>query len=385
MKLVSLGTVAEVIAGQSPEGIYFNTNGEGIPFYQGKKEFGDRFLGAPTTWTTKITKLAQHGDILMSVRAPVGPINFSTQEICIGRGLASIRVGKLVDKNFLFYFLLHKQPEISGNTGAVFDSINKDQIASIRIPLPSLEKQREIVKKLDSAFAEIELLEDNLMKLISLNETLLSTKINSELGAVRGSSGVKTLGDFGKISYGYTAKSSSSHIGPKYLRITDIQNKSVNWSEVPSCEISSEEKSKFLLSKGDIVFARTGATTGKSYLIDADVDAVFASYLIRIKPDPKELDSEFLYYFFQSAYYWDEIAEGISGSAQGGFNASKLQAMKVSFPTNLTIQGDIVKKIREFEFELNLRMSKLLDEVEIAKRLRQSLLSSAFTQEEAIA
>jgi type I restriction enzyme S subunit len=103
MKLVPLGTVAEVIAGQSPEGIYYNTNGEGTPFYQGKKEFGDRFLGAPTTWTTKITKLAQHGDILMSVRAPVGPINFSTQQVCIGRGLASIRASELVDKNFLFY------------------------------------------------------------------------------------------------------------------------------------------------------------------------------------------------------------------------------------------------------------------------------------------
>jgi type I restriction enzyme S subunit len=289
--------------------------------------------------------------------------------------------------DYIYKYLLSRQEYINTELrrGSAQPHVYPSDIAEIKIPVPSLDQQREIVKKLDSAFAEIDLLEDNLMKLISLNEALLSAKINSELGAVWGSSGVKTLGDFGKISYGYTAKSSSSHIGPKYLRITDIQNKSVNWSEVPSCEISSEEKSKFLLSKGDIVFARTGATTGKSYLIDADVNAVFASYLIRIKPDPKELDSEFLYYFFQSAYYWDEIAEGISGSAQGGFNASKLQAMKVYFPTDLTIQGDIVKKIREFEFELNLRMSKLLDEVEIAKRLRQSLLSSAFTQEEAIA
>ena len=139
------------------------------------------------------------------------------------------------------------------------------------------------------------------------------------------------------------------------------------------------------MSKGDIVFARTGATTGKSYLIDVEVDAVFASYLIRIKPDPKKLDSEFLYYFFQSAYYWDEIADGISGSAQGGFNASKLQAMGVSFPTDLKIQGEIVKRIREFEVELNLRMGKLLEEANNAKSLRQSILSNAFTQKDAVA
>ena len=92
----------------------------------------------------------------MSVRAPVGPINFTTKEICIGRGLAAIRPSKVLNKDFLFYFLLHKQPDISGNTGAVFDSINKDQIASIDIPLPSLEKQSEIVENLDSGLAEIE-------------------------------------------------------------------------------------------------------------------------------------------------------------------------------------------------------------------------------------
>ena len=182
--LVPLGTVAEVIAGQSPEGIYYNSNGDGVPFYQGKKEFGDKLLGAPTTWTTKITKLAQSGDILMSVRAPVGPINFSTQEICIGRGLASIRASKLVNKNFLFYFLLHKQPEISGNTGAVFDSINKDQIASIELPVPSLEKQQEIVDKLDSAFAEIELLKAQIRTekecALALRQSLLSSAFTPE-------------------------------------------------------------------------------------------------------------------------------------------------------------------------------------------------------------
>lgn len=183
-KLVPLGTLAEVIAGQSPEGIYYNSNGEGVPFYQGKKEFGDKYLGAPTTWTTKITKLAQSGDILMSVRAPVGPVNFATQEICIGRGLAAIRPSELVDKDFLFYFLLHKQSEISGNAGAVFDSINKDQIASIEIPLISLEKQRQVVDKLDYAFSGIETQREKIMAqrncVVELRQSLLSRAFHHE-------------------------------------------------------------------------------------------------------------------------------------------------------------------------------------------------------------
>lgn len=158
--ILPLGTVAEVIAGQSPEGTYYNASADGMAFYQGKKEFTERFIGPPTTWTTKITKVAEPGDILMSVRAPVGPINFTQSQICIGRGLAAIRAGQNIDKNYLYYFLLHKQPEIFGNTGAVFDSINKDQIAAIEIPVPPIGTQLATVENLDIALHELSLLRD---------------------------------------------------------------------------------------------------------------------------------------------------------------------------------------------------------------------------------
>jgi type I restriction enzyme, S subunit len=150
-----LGEVCDVIAGQSPEGQFYNSKGEGTPFYQGKKEFTEKYLGNPTVWTTNITKAAQVGDILMSVRAPVGPINFSTSNICIGRGLAAIRPSKLIDKEFLFYFLQKQESEIVGNAGAVFPSINKAQIENIPIPLPPLVEQQRIVAMLDEVFAAI--------------------------------------------------------------------------------------------------------------------------------------------------------------------------------------------------------------------------------------
>ena len=154
-ELNELSEVCKVIEGQSPEGKYYNSEGKGMPFYQGKKEYGEKYIGEPTTWTTKITKEAEAGDILMSVRAPVGPVNFSTQKICIGRGLAAIRAGKNVDKEFLYNFLIKHENEIEGNTGAVFNSINKTQIESIEIPLPPLTEQQRIVSILDEAFAAI--------------------------------------------------------------------------------------------------------------------------------------------------------------------------------------------------------------------------------------
>ncbi|MGH2553198.1 MAG: N-6 DNA methylase, partial [Chitinophagaceae bacterium] len=148
--VVKLGEVAEVISGQSPESEFYNNKKEGMPFYQGRTEFGEIFIGEPKTWTTKITKTAIKDDILMSVRAPVGPVNIATQEICIGRGIAAIRPNEKILKTFLFTFLKSIQENIKGNGGAVFDSINRNQIMDLEIPLPPLSIQQQIVSKIES-------------------------------------------------------------------------------------------------------------------------------------------------------------------------------------------------------------------------------------------
>ena len=148
--IVQLGEAAEVVAGQSPPGESYNETGTGIPFYQGKTEFGEMFIGAPTTWTTDPQRFAEAGDILISVRAPVGPVNLATQRMCIGRGLAAIKPaeGKLMP-SYAFYFLRSQEAQIKGDVGAVFASINRGQIEEIQIPLPPLEVQKEIVAEIE--------------------------------------------------------------------------------------------------------------------------------------------------------------------------------------------------------------------------------------------
>ena len=148
--IVPLGEVAEVIAGQSPPGESYNDAGTGTPFYQGKTEFGEIFIGKPTKWTTDPQRFAEDGDILMSVRAPVGPVNLATQRLCIGRGLAAIRPveGRLLT-SYAFYVLRNLEAEITGDTGAAFASINRDDIEKIQIPLPPLEAQKEIVSEVE--------------------------------------------------------------------------------------------------------------------------------------------------------------------------------------------------------------------------------------------
>lgn len=148
-EMVELGEVCEIVSGQSPPGKYYNEEGEGVPFYQGKTLFTDRYLSSPDKWTTKVTKVAQPEDILMSVRAPVGPVNLCREEICIGRGLAAIRPDDSVHYEYLFYLLRAKEAEIVGNKGAAFDSISRKDMQAIKIPLPPHNVQKEIVEAVD--------------------------------------------------------------------------------------------------------------------------------------------------------------------------------------------------------------------------------------------
>ncbi|MBD2769772.1 restriction endonuclease subunit S [Hymenobacter sp. BT664] len=143
-----LSEVSRIVAGQSPAGTCYNDKGNGIPFYQGKTDFGDIYLEKPTKWTTQVTKLAGQGDILMSVRAPVGALNIATHEICIGRGLAAIQ--PFDSRWFLYYFLNSIQKSIIGNGGSIFDSINKEQIEAIKVQIPSTDEQQKIAATLFS-------------------------------------------------------------------------------------------------------------------------------------------------------------------------------------------------------------------------------------------
>ena len=134
------------------------------------------------------------------------------------------------------------------------------------------------------------------------------------------------------VDYGVTASASTSEVGPKFLRITDIQDGRVDWDTVPWCECDEREASASRLRTGDIVFARTGATTGKSFLLkDCPENSVFASYLIRVRVG-SELNPRFLAHYFSTPQYWAQITSGTRGVAQPGVNATTLRALKLPLP-----------------------------------------------------
>ncbi len=154
--------------------------------------------------------------------------------------------------------------------------------------------------------------------------------------------------------YGYTESASKDKIGPRFLRITDIQGNIVDWNTVPYCKISEKEKSKYLLKKNDLVFARTGATTGMSYFIDSHLreEAVFASYLIRLRFNKNICSPQLLKYFFQSRNYWGQVNGSLSGSAQPGINAVTLSEMQVKLPSDIAIQNTVAEILSAYDSKI---------------------------------
>lgn len=164
------------------------------------------------------------------------------------------------------------------------------------------------------------------------------------------------------------------------LRITDIQNNSVNWDAVPYCKITHDEKQKYLLHDGDLVFARTGATVGKSFLIKGKIpETVFASYLIRIILH-REIKKAFVCGFFQSLNYWVQIQKGQIGIGQPNVNSQTLSKIVLPLPP-LAEQEEIVKEI-ERRFTAAEEVEKIAEQsLTQAERLRQSILKRAFEGE----
>ncbi|WGV28384.1 restriction endonuclease subunit S [Halotia branconii] len=182
-----------------------------------------------------------------------------------------------------------------------------------------------------------------------------------------------------RIDYGFTASADFSIKEPRFLRITDIKDFGVNWESVPGCQISSEEESANRLADGDIVFARTGGTTGKSFLIKNPPRAVFASYLIRLRLK-NDVAPEFVYSFFQSDSYWKQIKLSARGGAQPNVNATLLS--DISLPiVPLNEQKRIAAILNEKMEGVEKARKEVIAQLEAINQLPAAFLRQAFNGE----
>jgi type I restriction enzyme S subunit len=181
----NLNDISTIILGQSPPSSSYNSDGIGLPFFQGKAEFGEIF---PTVkkWCSKPKKIAEKGDVLISVRAPVGPTNLSKEKCCIGRGLAAIRGKEIVLNRYILYYLRSIEKDWDRrSTGTTFKAITGSVLRNNLIPLPPLEEQSRILEKIESILSLIDnlamILDKEIDRSDGLRNSILKTAFNGRL------------------------------------------------------------------------------------------------------------------------------------------------------------------------------------------------------------
>jgi type I restriction enzyme S subunit len=373
-----LGEVAEIIAGQSPKGEFYNDSGDGLPFYQGKKEFQKKYIGSPTKWTSKTTKIAYEGDILMSVRAPVGPINFATQEICIGRGLAAIRVSEHMNRNFLFYQLLFKQDDISGKDGAVFPSINKGMIGEIRVVVPPLKEQQRIVSILDEAFKKI-------------NDSITSTGSSLDVSAeIFPSKLHEILSKGGSDWFDYTLLEVSLDFGRGKSKHRPRNYKPLYGGPYPFVQTGDVRSSNHFISEYTQTYSEMGLAQSKLWpkgtvciTIAANIaetailefDACFPDSVIGVVVNPEITTNEYVEYALQ--FLKGKLQKEGKGSAQDNINMGTFKELKFPFPP-LDEQKEIVNLLNMLNEQTVLSMESHQSKIQHLEELKQSILQEAF-------
>lgn len=182
-----LAEVCHVEMGQSPPSSTYNTEGLGLPFLQGKGEFGELYP-TPAKFCSRPSKIAKAGAVLLSVRAPVGPTNITPNECCIGRGLAAISpLGGIPDRFVLWALRYHEPTLEKSGAGSTFAAVSRSQVVSIPISLPPLNEQRRIVERIEAQFDEIDRGVENLQAakgaIVLYRQSLLKSAFKGHLTA----------------------------------------------------------------------------------------------------------------------------------------------------------------------------------------------------------
>lgn len=254
MEYVALKDVCKINMGQSPDSSSYNDKKEGIPFYQGNADFGEKHP-IPRVWCNAPTKIAQPKDILMSVRAPIGALNYAQEKCCIGRGLAAITPDKdKLSLEFLYWFLRGKNSELnSKGTGSTFKAISKKTLEEVRVPLIDLEKQQKMAQALEKTYSVIQMRTKQLKEL----DDLIKARFVEMFGDNDKKIAISSLCD---VSGGYSFKSEdiSSTGFIKILQIGNVYLDDVNWETTNYLPKGFDNVySRFLLNEGDIVIALT--------------------------------------------------------------------------------------------------------------------------------
>lgn len=379
--MARLPDVAEIIMGQSPPGNTYNETADGLPFFQGKAEFGE-VSPTPKKWCNSPKKIAEAGDILMSVRAPVGPTNLAVTRCCIGRGLAAIRANReMLDPTYLRFALRHAEPKLASmGQGSTFAAIGRAELASTNFPLPPLPEQRRIVDLLSRAEGIVRLRREAEKKAAELIPAMFLDMFGSPAMNPKGWP-VATIGELlmDGLQNGLYKHGSHYGEGTPILRIDAFYDGQVrDLKTLKRVTLSPDECARFRLRPRDLIINRVNSPEylGKSTIIPAlDEDTVFESNMMRLTFDEARVLPEYVIELLQTAHAKAHfLSKAKHAINQSSINQQDVKSLGVPIPT-LSIQRGFVDKVgqvRSIQSQQSTATTK-------AKATFNALLAQAFS------
>jgi type I restriction enzyme S subunit len=386
-KRLSETGVSQIIMGQSPPGKTYNDKMEGLPFFQGKADFGSLYP-TPRKWCTEPKKIAEPGDVLISVRAPVGPTNLCLKTCCIGRGLAAIRPGSQMNSRFLLFALRAIEPEIAQKgQGSTFAAITKRDLVESQIPVPPLGEQRRIVAHVEELFARIE--EARWLRFTADEdaEALFSAASAEAFEPLfkedRPTSEFKDL--IIDSRNGLYKPQSFYGEGTLIVRIDSFEAGRIrDFGELKCLQLTQDEFDKYSLQVGDVLVNRVNGSLdelGKAAVVhDLPEPMVFESNIMRFRVYRDKVLPEFVVTFLGSHQGRTQIQARARAIQQFSINQADVGSITVPVPP-LPEQRRIVEYLESVQTEVkDLKRTQAKSTAEL-ERLEQSILARAFRGE----
>lgn len=426
---MKLPDVADIIMGQSPPGSTYNKDGNGLPFYQGKADFGNPYP-TPRVYCTAPKKIAKPGDILMSVRAPVGPTNLVNQECAIGRGLSVVRPKEGMPASYLRAYFTLIEPFIAElGTGSTFSSISRSDLEGLDIPVSPLPERQPIVSKIESLFEQSLTARAALMRVPQLmsqfRRAVLASAFRGELvepdpndeptasllervREAREQSGyqksIETIDPselprlpegwewvrfeqiLAELKNGHFSKAPAFELpGIPILRISAVRPLSVKLDDPRFFRGDFDNVAQYKLQNGDLLFTRYNGSlnlVGVCGMVrDLNDVMIYPDKLIRARFFENTVAPTYLEYYFASALPRSIIEDKAKSSAgQQGISGKDLKDVPVPLPP-LAEQQRIAVKLETLFAQANIIEQAASVSLHRAEQIDQSILARAFRGE----
>ena len=370
-----------IIAGQSPESKYYNTTGEGLPFFQGKADFGELYPSI-RVYCSQPTKIAEKDDILLSVRAPVGPTNLAPCKVCIGRGLTAIRPSEVLLTRYVLLFFRYFEAQLaSKGTGTTFKAITQDVVKNLEIPIPPLAEQERIVTRIEELFSEldagVETLKKTKAQLAVYRQAVLKEAFAdcAEKKPIREMSSIVTSGSRGWAKY-YCDN------GAKFIRIGNLTRNKIyiDLNDIQHVQLPDKaEGTRTKLAPNDVLVSIT-ADLGSIGLVPNGIGEAYVNQHIAMIRFNNQIQGEFYAWYLRSEYGQQDLMKNKRGGGKLGLGLDDIRDSRVPVVSNETAES--ILSLIESRLSICDSIEQTVDStLQQAEAMRQSILKDAFEGE----